>query len=88
MSEDTQDEMARRVHETAHAPTADIPLTPTRPVSRVGAHPALERPCDAPDCQEMTAAFCATRDARIIHYCEAHERWAMEQAQIEGWWRV
>lgn len=82
------DEMARRIHETHAAPTADIPLAPARPVPPVGQHPAFEQPCDALGCDALTACFCASRDHRIIHYCAAHEGWALAQTRLaqEGWY--
>lgn len=75
-----EDEMARRIRETATAPTRDVPLQPESPVPPVGQHPALERRCDAPGCLAMTPRFVATPDSQIIHYCDAHVAWAMAQA--------
>lgn len=36
----------------------------------------------------MTPHFVATSESRIIHWCEAHQVWAMAQAKVEGWWRA
>jgi len=29
----------------------------------------------------------ATTEARIIHWCDAHQDWAMREARVKGWWR-
>lgn len=74
---------------SAHADAPAPPLTrPAPPVPPVGQHPALERRCDAPGCDVMTPHFVATSDEQIIHWCEAHQAWAMERAKAKGWWRA
>jgi len=60
---------------------------PAPPQPPVGAHPAREHRCDAPGCVAMTPFFVATSDVRVIHWCDAHEAWAMREAKVKGWWR-